>query len=108
MRQSLVVALALALASPPVSASGDEVMTGAGVLEACNIASESWISFCHGYVQSAFDAYHQADLYICVPPGTTRATMAGAVSAGLSASPELGSLRGSEAVARVLDVLYPC
>lgn len=108
MRQAILVVLCIALASAPKLSFGDEVMTGADVLGACSIASESWISFCHGYVQSTFDAYHQANQYICVPPGTTRATLAGAVTLRLSASPELGSLRGSEAVARALAVLYPC
>ena len=83
-------------------------MTGAGLLDVCGIPDESWISFCNGYVQAAFDAYQKDGLFICIPPGTTRATMAGAVYAGLAASPELSGLRGTDAAARVLNALYPC
>lgn len=91
----------------PIAARGP-VMTGMEVLEACGIPNESWISFCNGYVQAAFDAAHQPDKVICPPLGTTRAQMAQLVYEVLLANPELHPVAGPTAVAFILTSAYPC
>ncbi len=46
-------------------------MTGEAFSDACTRPSESWISFCNGYVQAVVDSIRPS-AGVCIPPGTTR------------------------------------
>lgn len=88
----------------PVNAAQDGTMTERGLRDVCGRADPDWISFCNGYAQAIFDAYHKPGAFICVAPGTSRADIAQAMWVGL----EGGEGNAAQAAARVLAEAYPC
>lgn len=96
----------LFIPSGTANAAG-QTLPATEVLWACGHPEESWISFCHGYVQAVFDAFHRPREYICPIDGTTRAEMAQVVYIGLKASANEED-SGALATARILAKAYPC
>lgn len=103
IRTILVCSLFLTTAS--IAVGNDQVMTPADIVTACGTPNESWISFCNGYTQAIFDAYHREGEFICPPTGTSRADMAQALYLGVR---EAASSDGATAAAQALAVAFPC
>ncbi len=88
-----------------LAVASDQSMTPAGIQTAFGTPHESWISFCHGYTQAIFDAYHREGEFICPPAGTSRADMAQALYLGVR---EATSSDGATAAAQALAAAFPC
>ena len=80
-------------------------LSAADFLSVCSRLDLEWISFCHGYVQGIYDGMV---LGVCMPAGTTRATIVGAVVNQLTAMPDLKSVTAASAVYAVLPKTFPC
>lgn len=104
----MIIAVGIAVTTgAPVSASADSNFSGADLLEVCGRPSDAWASFCHGYVQAAWDAFG-GQIEVCLPPGATRGNVTAAVETILAASPALHDLNGAALVAAIMDKLFPC
>lgn len=82
-------------------------MTGDSFSSACTTPSESWVSFCNGYIQSVIDGLRETD-NICIPNGTTRTTIVAIAEREISASKSLQSMNAQDAVRSVLSRFYRC
>ncbi|WP_424993702.1 Rap1a/Tai family immunity protein [Oceaniradius stylonematis] len=69
---------------------------------------ESWISFCHGYVQAVADGPHFDENGHCIPLGTTRADLVGQVVQILQANEGLHGLGAYSVVYAAFATAYPC
>ena len=72
--QVLVVALSTGLMLGPTAMpahSSDATLPASELLLACTTPDESWISFCNGYMQAAFD-YAVLEGLACAREGLTR------------------------------------
>ena len=84
------------------------------LLSACTNATESWISFCHGYVQAAHDASYASGRHvpICVPPGTSRSHLADLFArqafAAITVEPSIGDVLGVAFAHAIFADAYPC
>lgn len=106
MRKLLVAsAFWVAVGFVPVSAQS---FTSEQLVDACGRANESWISFCNGYVQAAFDSV-AGNGVVCPPDGITRAEMAGAAHSLMSSTAQYTATQpGYDVMVAVLITLYPC
>lgn len=112
---SLAMLFALLTAAPVLAQDRSMTLDARSLLDACTRPSEAWISFCHGYIQAAFDVTalrpDTADR-ICAPDGTTRAAMADifarAGTAHLAANPGLGALPAIEYAGAIITAAYNC
>jgi hypothetical protein len=105
MRIYAMVACALALSAGDAQAAR-MTLDGSDFVSACSRPDPDWISFCHGYVQAAFDSAPNGE--ICAPAGTTRATLVGVVMKQLDADADLQSVNASSVVRLSLQRAYPC
>lgn len=104
MRVLAITLLLLWVATPAYSRGN--AMTGSSLLEACLIPDESWIGFCHGYMQAVVDA---TDGEIsCVSASETRATITNKAVRGLRDVARLHDLNAFAATHAILRRLYPC
>lgn len=104
----LNITLAAALVSLPAYAFDTSMqMTGTAFSEACTRASESWISFCNGYVQAAVDSLREGD-GVCIRSGATRTDIVTATERAITGSSELKGMNALEAVRTALRQSYPC
>jgi len=84
------------------------------LLAACTSPDESWISFCHGYVQAAHDVSFASGSHvpICVPAGTSRSHLADLFArralAALTVEPSIGDLSGVAFAHAIFADAYPC
>ena len=81
--------------------------TGAGLLDACTRPIPDWIGYCHGYMQAAVDSLNSVD-GVCIPEGTTRASVAGAVTSYLTRNENLLRLNALDAVQQAISDEYAC
>ncbi len=108
MRQALAI-LAVSLAvTNGANAASDAAMTGAEFLDACTRTEASWIGFCHGYIQGAFDGLDNVADDACPPPGTSRTRIAEDVVAALRSEPSLLDRSAATLVYAYLVANYPC
>jgi len=108
MIRSSAAALAFTvIAIPALAVEPSMQMTGASFSDACTRASESWISFCNGYIQAAVDSL-EAPGAICLPSGTSRTDLVTLAERVISATPELRSMNAFDAVNLVIAKAYPC
>jgi hypothetical protein len=82
-------------------------MNGAGFSDACTRPSESWVSFCNGYLQAVVDSISSSD-EICIPAGTTRTDLVTIAEKEITASARLKGMNAHAAVLSVLRRQYPC
>jgi len=101
----------LAFQSLVLEANGQEHrvgMSGADFLNACSRMDESWISFCHGYVQAVVDGPRVDNNGYCIPSGTTRADLVGHVVRILQTHEGLHGLGAYSVVYAAIASAYPC
>ena len=82
-------------------------MNGAGFSDACTRPSESWVSFCNGYIQAVVDSISPSD-EVCVPAATTRTDLVTIAEKEITASARLKGMNAYAAVLSVLRSQYPC
>lgn len=100
------LALVTALIAAPAGAASMQ-QTGAGLLDACTRPIPDWIGYCHGYMQAAVDSLSSAD-GVCIPDGTTRASVAGAVTSHLMRNEGLLRRNALDAVRQAMSDEYAC
>ena len=66
-----VLASLIAVAAIRPAQSASVQMDGAGLVDVCTRAVESWVDFSNGYAQAVVDSIRASD-GICIPDGTTR------------------------------------
>lgn len=107
MRTPISLVLALTVALPALAVDPKVQLTGADFSSACTRASESWVSFCNGYVQAVIDGLRQEDR-VCFPAGTTRTEIVTVVEKEITSSTELREINAHNAVRAVLFREFPC
>ena len=85
------------------AANAQITLTGKDVVSAC-----SRINFCNGYVQAVIDSMHRPGDGLCIPTGTSRATLVGLVMSRLTNTSELQQLNGAAATYYALLQMFPC
>lgn len=104
----LFALLSMALMTVPALAlTPDMQMTGEAFSDACTRPSESWVSFCNGYVQSVIDSI-QPSAGVCIPLGTTRTDIVTEVEKIITRSADMRLINAHEAVLRSILATYPC
>lgn len=88
-------------------ANAQVAMDGHGLYDACGQTEETWISFCNGYMQAIVDVL-EPRRDICIPNGTTRAGIAGAVFEALDREPLLREFNAAIIVEAVVEQTFPC
>ena len=109
MPRAILVATALsyfATVGEAAAQSSEMTLNGAQLLKACAIADHSWIGFCNGYIQAAFDAIDGKS--ICAPKGVTRNQLFDIIIPALENAPDLLKLNATSAIGAILRKTYPC
>ena len=90
------------------AANAQITLTGKDVVSACLRPDPDWINFCNGYVQAVIDSMHRPGDGLCIPTGTSRATLVGLVMSRLTNTSELQQLNGAAATYYALLQMFPC
>lgn len=102
------VLFALALMFSTQLSASAQTMTGADFLDVCTRTNESWISFCHGYVQAIVDSVGENPI-VCIPDGLSRAELVGDVVEHLVSFRVAGQIMtASTFVFSAMSELHPC
>lgn len=103
------VAAALLLLQPTLAVAIDSQaqMNGKEFSDACTRVSESWVSFCNGYVQAVVDSISASD-QVCISAETTRTELVTIAEKEVTASARLKGMNAHAAVLSVLRSHYPC
>ena len=109
--KALIASLLAVLSTGLAMADRNELrsiqMTGDDFSAACTNPSESWVSFCDGYIQAVIDGLRETD-NVCIPKWTTRTTIVTIAEREISASKSLQSMNAQGAVRSVLSRFYRC
>jgi hypothetical protein len=105
---TLLLGLMSSVAAPgeATAQSSEMTLNGAQLLKACTIADQSWIGFCNGYIQAAFDA--TGGKGICAPKGVTRNQLFDIIIPQLRKAPDLLELNATSVIDAILRKAYPC
>ncbi len=92
-------------------ATSETVLKASDLFDVCTRPSESWISFCNGYMQAAGDSAQAMGL-ACIPSGTTRNEVAVLYEQYypqiIANEPQMLAESAIASVIALLSAVFPC